>query len=414
MGTGRSGRLVIYPATPLMPGPTESLRSLAAEGLLRRQRPLDSPSGVRVTREGRTLWNFASNDYLGLARHPEITAALVEGVERYGAGAAASRLVCGTLPPHRVLEEALAAAKESAAALTFSSGFATALGVIPAVVGKSDFVVLDKLSHACLVDAARLSTATLRVFPHNDLAKLNRLLSSIRAKSPRARILVVTESVFSMDGDLCPLREILDLVEAHDGLLLLDEAHGFGVLGDHGMGLAEQLGVQARVNFQMGTLSKSAGLAGGYVTASQDWIDLITNRARSFIYSTAPPPALAHAAVASLHLIRSENGKILRHTLQQNIARLAHQTTPIIPKILGSNSAALAASLALEEAGFLVPAIRYPTVPRGSARLRISLSAAHPEAAIEELMRVDFTSNDQTLQNPESFPLVDHDTTSLT
>ncbi len=395
-----------------MPSPAESLRSLAAEGLLRRQRPLDSPSGVRVTREGRTLWNFASNDYLGLARHPEITAALVEGVERYGAGAAASRLVCGTLPPHRVLEEALAAAKESAAALTFSSGFATALGVIPAVVGKSDFVVLDKLSHACLVDAARLSTATLRVFPHNDLAKLSRLLSSIRAKSPHARILVVTESVFSMDGDLCPLREILDLVEAHDGLLLLDEAHGFGVLGDHGMGLAEQLGVQARVSFQMGTLSKSAGLAGGYVTASQDWIDLITNRARSFIYSTAPPPALAHAAVASLRLIRSENGKILRHTLQQNIAQLAHQTTPIIPRILGSNSAALAASLALEEAGFLVPAIRYPTVPRGSARLRISLSAAHPEAAIEALRTIGFTSNDETLQNPESFPIGGSDPTS--
>lgn len=395
-----------------MPSPAESLRSLAAEGLLRRQRPLDSPSGVRVTREGRTLWNFASNDYLGLARHPEITAALVEGVGRYGAGAAASRLVCGTLPPHRVLEEVLAAAKESAAALTFSSGFATALGVIPAVVGKSDFVVLDKLSHACLVDAARLSTATLRVFPHNDLAKLSRLLSSIRVKSPRARILVVTESVFSMDGDLCPLREILELVEAHDGLLLLDEAHGFGVLGEHGMGLAELLGVQARVNFQMGTLSKSAGLAGGYVTASQDWIDLITNRARSFIYSTAPPPALAHAAVASLQLIRSENGKSLRHTLQRNIAQLAHQTTPIIPRILGSNSAALAASLALEEAGFLVPAIRYPTVPRGSARLRISLSAAHPEAAIEELMRVDYTSNDKTLQNPESFPLGGSDPTS--
>jgi 8-amino-7-oxononanoate synthase len=376
-----------------MPSPAESLRKLEADGLLRRQRPLDSAGGVEVRREGRSLWNFASNDYLGLAQHPEISAALVEGVARFGAGAAASRLICGTLPPHQRLEEALAAAKESAAALTFSSGFATALGVIPAVVGKSDFVILDKLSHACLVDAARLSSATLRVFPHNDVAKLTRLLATIRAKAPQARILVVTESVFSMDGDICPLREILETVEAHDALLLLDEAHGFGVLGGNGMGLAEQLGVQARVSFQMGTLSKSAGLAGGYVTASRDWIDLITNRARSFIYSTAPPPAVAHAALASLRLIRSSAGADLRAALQRNIAQFGQQQTPIIPKILGSNAAAAAASLALEDAGFLVPAIRFPTVPRGSARLRISLSAAHPLEVVQSLFSTSLLSS---------------------
>ena len=368
-----------------MPSPAESLRQLAAEGLLRGQRPLDSPTGTQVLRDGRSLWNFASNDYLGLARHPEIEAALVEGVRRFGAGAAASRLVCGTLPPHRLLEEALAEAKQSEAALTFSSGFTTALGVIPAVVGKADFVILDKLSHACLVDAARLSGATLRIFPHNDLRKLERLLISTRAKAPAARILVATESVFSMDGDLCPLREILNLTEAHDALLLLDEAHGFGVLGEHGMGLAEQENLQQRITFQMGTLSKAAGLSGGYLAASRDWIDLLTNRARSFIYSTAPPPALAHAAIASLELIRSAEGTRLRAKLQKNIARLSTKPTPIIPQILGSNEATLAASLALEQAGFLVPAIRYPTVPRGTARLRISLSAAHSLETIELL-----------------------------
>jgi 8-amino-7-oxononanoate synthase len=369
-----------------MPSPAESLRQLAAEGLLRGQRPLDSPTGAQVIREGRTFWNFASNDYLGLARHPEIEAALVEGVRRFGAGAAASRLVCGTLPPHRLLEEKLAQAKQSEAALTFSSGFATALGVIPAVVGKSDFVFLDKLSHACLVDAARLSGATIRVFPHNDLGKLERLLVSTRQKAPAAaRILVATESVFSMDGDLCPLREILNLTETHDALLLLDEAHGFGVLGEHGMGLAEQENLQQRVTFQMGTLSKAAGLSGGYLAASRDWIDLLTNRARSFIYSTAPPPALAHAAVASLSLIRSTEGKSLRAKLQENISRLSPQSTPVIPKVLGSNEAALAAASDLEQAGFLVPAIRYPTVPRGTARLRISLSAAHSAEAILRL-----------------------------
>jgi len=368
-----------------MPSPAESLRQLAAEGLLRGQRPLDSPTGVQVVRDGRTLWNFASNDYLGLARHPEIEAALIEGVRRFGAGAAASRLVCGTLPPHRLLEEALAGAKQSEAALTFSSGFATALGVIPAVVGKADFVILDKLSHACLVDAARLSGATIRVFPHNDLGKLERLLVATRAKSPAARILVATESVFSMDGDLCPLREIVNLTETHDALLLLDEAHGFGVLGEHGMGLAEQENLQQRVTFQMGTLSKAAGLSGGYLAASRDWIDLLTNRARSFIYSTAPPPALAHAAIASLALIRSVEGKSLRAKLQENITRLSPQSTPVIPKVLGSNEAALAAAANLEQAGFLVPAIRYPTVPRGTARLRISLSAAHSAETILRL-----------------------------
>ena len=365
--------------------PADSLRQLAAAGLLRTPRPLESAAGTRVVREGRELWNFASNDYLGLARHPEIEAALVEGVQRFGAGSAASRLVAGTLPPHVLLENALAEAKQAEAALTFSSGFAAALGVVPAIVGKSDFVFLDKLSHACLVDGARLSGATLRVFPHNDLRKLRALLESTRAKAPTARILVATESVFSMDGDVCPLREILELTESYAALLLLDEAHGFGVLGEHGMGLAEQEGLQGRVTFQMGTLSKAAGLSGAYLAASRDWIDWLMNRARSFIYSTAPPPALAHAGLASLVLIRSGAGRDLRARLQENIARLAPSQTPIIPLQLGTNEAALAASAALEQAGFMVPAIRYPTVPRGTARLRISVSAMHPVQAIDEL-----------------------------
>ena len=368
-----------------MPDPAESLRQLAAAGLLRVQRPLDSPTGSQVVRDGRTLWNFASNDYLGLARHAEIEAALIEGVQRFGAGSAASRLICGTLPPHRQLEEALAPAKQAEAALTFSSGFATALGVIPAVVGKSDFVFLDRLSHACLVDGARLSGATIRVFPHNDLGKLARLLASTRTRVPSARILVATESVFSMDGDVCPLREIVELTEAHDALLLLDEAHGFGVLGGHGMGLAEQENLQQRVTFQMGTFSKAAGLSGGYLAASRAWIDFFTNRARPFIYSTAPPPALAHAALAALELIRSGEGGKLRAKLQENIARFSAVGTPIVPILLGSNESALAAAAAFEDAGFLVPAIRHPTVPRGTARLRISLSAAHSREAIEAL-----------------------------
>jgi 8-amino-7-oxononanoate synthase len=365
-----------------MSGPLGELRELEAAGLLRSLRPLDSPAGPRVIRDGRECWNFSSNDYLGLARHPALEGALVEGVRQYGAGSAASRLVCGTLPPHRLLEDKLAEAKQTQAALSFSSGFATALGAIPAIVGKDGFVLLDKLSHACLVDAARLSGATLRVFPHNDTDKLERLLVSVRSKHAAARILVVTESVFSMDGDLCPLRRIVELTESHGALLLLDEAHGFGVLGESGMGLAEREGLQGRITFQMGTLSKAAGLSGGYLAASREWIDLLINRARSFIYSTAPPPALAHAAITALDIIRSEEGRGRRRLLEENTCLLGEFPSPIIPRLLGSNEAALAASSALAESGFIVPAIRYPTVPRGSARLRISVSAAHPREAV--------------------------------
>jgi 8-amino-7-oxononanoate synthase len=368
-----------------MASPAEELEKLRAAGLLRTLQPLESPSGPQVTRGGRVLWNFASNDYLGLARHPEIEDALVEGVRRFGAGSAASRLVCGTLPPHHDLEQELAAAKHTGAAMVFSSGFATAMGLIPAVLGKADHVLLDKLSHACLVDAARLSGASLRVFPHNDLAKLERLLVSIRAKSADARVMVVTESVFSMDGDLCPLREIVELVETHGAMLLLDEAHGFGVLGETGMGLAEREGLQERVTFQMGTLSKAAGLSGGYIAASREWIDLLVNKARSFIYSTAPPPCVAHAARVSLRLIHSDEGRRLRSTLRNRISILSPSSTPVIPHLLGSNEAALAAAARIADLGFLVPAIRFPTVPRGTARLRASVSAAHPAEAVEGL-----------------------------
>ncbi|MCP5548275.1 MAG: 8-amino-7-oxononanoate synthase [Akkermansiaceae bacterium] len=370
-----------------MRDPADELRDIGAAGLRRGLRPLDSPAGPRVIRDGRELWNFASNDYLGLATHPEVAAAFREGIDRYGAGAAASRLVCGSLPPHHELEDAIAAAKKSEAALVFSSGFATSLGIIPAVVGKGDHVVIDKLAHACLVDASRLSGATIRVFPHNRMEKLASLLESIRSKDSSGRILVVTESVFSMDGDLCPLAETVDLTERHGALLLLDEAHGFGVLGDRGMGLAEREGLQERITFQMGTLSKAAGLSGGYVAASRDWIDLLVNRARSFIYSTAPPPALANAALSSLKIIRSEEGARLREDMRRNIALLGASPTPILPQVVGSNEAALAASSALADAGFLVPAIRFPTVPRGTARLRISVSAAHPPDAVLALAK---------------------------
>lgn len=354
--------------------------------MLRGLRPLDSPAGPQVIRDGRELWNFASNDYLGLASHPALAKAFIEGVRRYGAGSAASRLVSGTLPPHQQLEEALAAAKGAEASLVFSSGFATATGSLPALAGKEDVVVLDKLCHASLIDGARLSGAVIRVFPHNDVAKLDRLLSVIRKKQAAARVIVVTESVFSMDGDLCPLREIVETKDRYGALLFLDEAHAFGVMGPAGMGLAAELGLQDRVDFQMGTLSKAAGLSGGYLACSTAWRDLLVNRARSFIYSTAPPPALAHASLASLELIRSKTGESLRESLHANIeAFFPGHPSPVVPLVLGENQRALDAASILEERGYLVPAIRFPTVPRGTARLRISISAAHPREAITAL-----------------------------
>jgi 8-amino-7-oxononanoate synthase len=364
--------------------PADELRELADGGLLRTLRPLDSPAGPKVVRDGRELHNFASNDYLGLANDPELADAFIEGIRRYGSGSAAARLVCGTLPPHAALEETLAEAKGSEAALTFSSGFATPVGCLPAIAGKDDTLVLDKLCHASLIDGARLSGATIRVFPHNDVEKLDRLLTSIREKNTTGRVVIVTESVFSMDGDLCPLREIVELAEAYDALLWLDEAHAFGVLGPNGMGLAEALGLQDRVTFQMGTFSKAAGLSGGYLAASRTWIDFLINRSRAFIYSTAPPPALAHATIASIEKIRSSDGAARRKRLFENIHLLSPgHGSAIVPIVLGSNEAALTASKRLEDQGYLVPAIRFPTVPRGTARLRVSVSASHQLAVID-------------------------------
>ena len=360
------------------------LSEIEAQNLRRRLRRLDSAQGVEVVVDGRPLLNFSSNDYLGLANDPELAEAFIEGIRRYGSGSAAARLVCGTLPPHAALEETLAAAKGTEAALTFSSGFATPVGCLPAIAGKDDTLVLDKLCHASLIDGARLSGATIRVFPHNDTEKLGRLLASIREKDATGRIVIVTESVFSMDGDLCPLREIVELAEAHDALLWLDEAHAFGVLGSNGMGLAEALGLQDRVTFQMGTFSKAAGLSGGYLAASRTWIDFLINRSRAFIYSTAPPPALAHATIASIERIRSNDGASRRKRLFENVHLLSPgHGSSIVPIVLGSNEAALTASKRLEEQGYLVPAIRFPTVPRGTARLRVSLSAAHDPAVID-------------------------------
>jgi len=295
--------------------------------------------------------------------------------------------VCGTLKPHAELEAALATFKYSEAALTFPSGYAVAMGTIPALLGAGDTVILDKLSHACLVDAARLSGATIRVFPHNHLGKLERLL-----QTATGRVLVVTESIFSMDGDACPLAEIIALKDRHGAWLLLDEAHAVGVIGPQGRGLAAQLGLAGRVELQMGTLSKALGLSGGYLAASRQVIDLLINRARSLIYSTAPPPCIAHAARVALEMLAGDAGELRRQRLWRHLGVLHDQLklehaaeSAIVPIIIGAETRAMELSTRLREEGLLIPAIRYPTVARSTARLRITLSAAHEEVHVERL-----------------------------
>ena len=367
------------------------LAALEENHLRRSLRQLDSPQGTKVQVDGRELINFSSNDYLGLSGHERVKNAMVDGITRYGAGSGASRLVCGTLRPHHVLEEHLADFKGTEAALTFSSGYAVALGTIPALVGSNDVIILDKLCHASLVDAARLSGATIRVFPHNHLEKLAKLLATSQGR----RTLVVTESIFSMDGDAARLKEIVDLKDQHGAWLLLDEAHAVGVLGPQGRGLSASLGLNERIDLHMGTLSKAIGLSGGYLAGARATIDLLINRARSFIYSTAPTPAIAHAASTALEVIRSIEGDTLRAQLLELIGRLLDHNLPgliqrdipsaILPVIVGDEDRAMQLSTRLREQGFLIPAIRYPTVARGSARLRITLSASHTREQVDAL-----------------------------
>ncbi|NNE91881.1 MAG: 8-amino-7-oxononanoate synthase [Verrucomicrobiales bacterium] len=359
--------------------PKHDLDELDAQNLRRQLRVIDSESGVV---------NFASNDYLGLANDPALKAAFTDAIEKVGAGSGASRLICGTHRPHAEFEEQLAEFKNTESALLFGSGYATATGAIPAIVGKGDVVILDKLCHASLIDGAKLSGATMRVFPHNDLGKLESHLrwANEQVAGKKGRILVLTESVFSMDGDRAPLQEIVRLKQEHDARLFVDEAHAFGILGPRGRGLAAELDCDGDVDFQMGTLSKAAGLSGGYLCASRDWIDLIVNRARSFIYSTAPPPALAAAAGECLRLIGGKRGEEMRGRLFENISQFqADAESAIIPVVLGENETALAAADALLESGYFVPAIRFPTVPRGTARLRVTVSAAHSAEEIAGL-----------------------------
>ena len=377
----------------------QELASLQEQGLYRQLRRIDSPQRARIELDGRTLLNFSSNDYLGLANHQSVREEAVRAISRYGAGAGASRLICGSLAPHHELEQALAGFKDCPAALSFSSGYVTALGTICALLGPDDIIVLDKLVHASIVDAARLCRAKLRVFRHNDLNGLSELLQwasekkSSCANASRMRVLIVTESVFSMDGDHAPLREIVELKERYGAWLMIDEAHATGLYGPHRRGLAEQLDLAGRIEIQMGTLGKALGASGGFVCGSRALIDLLINRARSFVFSTAPVPAAAAAASAAIQLVQSEVGEQRRRKLWQLISGLASSgiagsskvNGAIVPLPIGDEAAAVTVAEGLRRQGIFIPAIRYPTVARGQARLRLTLTAEHSEQDLQEL-----------------------------
>jgi 8-amino-7-oxononanoate synthase len=366
------------------------LAALETEGLKRRRRLLESPQGARVTVDGREYVAFCSNDYLGLAAHPQLIEAAREGAARHGVGAGASHLISGHSTAHRDLEHRLAAFVGLPRALLFSAGYLANIGVATALVGHGDGVFADRLNHASLNDAALLSRAEFKRYPHLDLEALERLLRASRAR----RKLIATDAVFSMDGDIAPVPALLSLAERYDAWLLLDDAHGFGVLGPHGQGTLAHYDAGSKRVIYMATLGKAAGVFGAFVAGEAVAIETLVQRARSYVYTTATPPLLSVALAKSLDLIRDEGWR--RQRLQQLIAllrqrlkpgrwRLTPSHTAIQPLVIGGNDEAMAVAERLARDGLLVPAIRPPTVPQGTARLRISLSAAHAPDDVERL-----------------------------
>jgi 8-amino-7-oxononanoate synthase len=368
------------------------LAALAAKGLRRALEPLGSPQGPVVTVDGRPMVNLCSNDYLGLAFDPRLRRAAADAAEREGAGAGAARLVAGDLPVHGALERRLAAFKGAEAALLFNSGYHANAGVPAALVGRGDAVFSDVLNHASIVDGCLLSRAELVRYRHLDVAELAELLARTTAR----RKLVVTDAVFGMDGDAAPLGDIADACERHGAMLYVDEAHSAGVLGPTGAGLAEELGVAERVDVHMGTLGKALGAFGAYVAGSRRLVDLLVSRSRTFIFTTALPPAACAAALAALDVLRDEPARrarlrVLAARMKVGLERLGFDVSrvvaPIFPVVLGAEERALAASRALRARGFFVRAIRPPTVPRGTSRLRVALTAGHDEAQVDAFLR---------------------------
>lgn len=368
----------------------QELAKRQAAGLLRKRRIIDSPQSSHLNIGNRQVISFCSNDYLGLANHSDLISAMQSGAQISGAGSGAAHLITGHHRYHHELELALARFVGVPGSLLFSTGYMANIGVICSFMQRNDDIFCDKLNHASLNDGAILSRANLQRYPHLDLDALERLLE----KSTARRKMVVTDSVFSMDGDIAPLSDLLALCERHDAWLFIDDAHGFGVLGEQGRGALNQFTLSSPAIIYMATLGKAAGVSGAFVAGSETVIDYLMQNARTYIYTTAMPPALAAASIAALGLIEQSDDRRshlhslieqLRARLQCKRWKLASSDTPIQPLIIGSNDAAVKASEHLLEQGMLVPAIRPPTVPTNTARLRISLSAAHTTEDVNRL-----------------------------
>jgi len=377
----------------MFPDLAEQLRAREQKGLRRFRQVVESPQASHITIDGRNFLAFSSNDYLGLANHPDLIQSACEGAQQYGLGAGASHLINGHSAVHHILEDALAHFIGFPKALLFSTGYMANIGVVAALVGREDAIFADKLNHASLNDAALLSRAKFIRFPHLDLATLEQRLAASNAR----RKLVISDAVFSMEGDIAPIKQLISLCEKYHALLLLDDAHGFGVLGQQGRGslfLPESDSIHSPNIVYMATLGKAAGVFGAFVAAQTDVIETLIQSARSYIYTTATPPLLSFALLASLKLIEQDGWR--REALLRNIAQLKNglqslpwkllpSTTPIQPLLVGESTEAVRISQYLRERGILIPAIRPPTVPLGTARLRISLSAAHQEHDIRRL-----------------------------
>jgi 8-amino-7-oxononanoate synthase len=389
--------MTAHPHADLIAGLDRQLATLAEQSLTRRRRTADTPCAPRQVVDGRAMLAFCSNDYLGLAAHPRVVAALREGAELYGAGSGASHLVSGHSRAHALLEERLAdfAAPHlvDAKALYFCTGYMANLAVLSALGADPDAMIFSEaLNHASLIDGARLARAGVTVYPHGDV---NALEAKLAASNATTKI-VVTDSVFSMDGDLAPLPALLALCEQYGAWLVVDDAHGFGVLGENGRGALEHFGLRSPNLVYIGTLGKAAGVGGAFVAAHASVVELMIQRARPYIYTTAAPPALAHALLASLDIIAGEEGAARRAQLGERIAQLdgalalerwrrpvSH--TAIQPIVIGANDEALRVAGRLHEQGLWVPAIRPPTVAPGTARLRVTLCAAHTEDDVAQL-----------------------------
>lgn len=367
------------------------LQHLRAEGLYRSLKVIDGAPGDRVTIGGRTFINFSSNNYLGLAQHPAVVQAAADAAQRYGAGGTSSRLVAGSLDCHRELEEKLAALKRTAAALAFPSGFQANIGIISTLLAAGDCIIMDRLNHASLWDAAKLSKARVFVYPHRDMNGLEKVL---KRSAGYRRKLVVTDSVFSMDGDRAPLADIVELCGRYGAWSMVDEAHATGIFGAAGAGLAEECGCAGRIDIVMGTLSKALGSQGAFVCGSRDLIEYLVNRCRSFIYTTALAPSCAAAASAAIDAVRAEPQRRARlldtaRLLREKLAAAGYDTagseSQIIPLVVGPVTETVSLAAQLWAQGFLCPAIRPPTVPEGKCRLRFSLTSGHEDSDIAAL-----------------------------